>query len=314
MGHTAAARPSPPRPRTTAWARGVHGPPHGRAEAPSPTHEATPAHLAWRARAGAMGGGGSKFPMAEELADPFPLGNRGNDPPRSPRAKRKVARLPPPTQWRKTAGHSESTHPLEQPPPTPVRRCGARRRCLDSLLTRRGHDGAAPLTMGRQTPPRAYQMPSWQGHQRCQLCEPFHRRECDARRAVGPGPGAGGEEVAAGLLGKALQRYGASGSIADEACQLVAPMRRDLGVGVQRKPVDAGTAGARECGMFPCIPTARANPAHLLSGPLPKGNALLHGGGRGAGERGFVAHEGIIPRGHGVVAARLQYPRWRTCG
>src|SRR5436309_899418 len=102
-------------------------------------------------------------------------------------------------------------------------------------------------------------------------------------------------EVAVCILGKAFQRYGASGGIADEAFPLVAPMRRDPGVGVQRKPVDAGTAGARECGMFPFIPKARSNPSHLLSGPLPKGNALLHGGCRGAGERGCVAHEGIIP-------------------
>ena len=145
-----------------------------------------------------------KFQMAEDFSDHFPLGNRGNDPQRSPRAKR-------------TEAHSESTHPLEQPRPTPVRRLGARRRCLDSLLTRRGHDGAAPFTVGRQTPPRAHQMPPWQGHQRCQLFEPFHRREFDARRAVGPGPGEGVDEITACLLGKAFQRYGASGSIADEA-------------------------------------------------------------------------------------------------
>ncbi len=82
-------------------------------------------------------------------------------------------------------------------------------------------------------------------------------------------------------------------------------MRWHLGVGVQRKPVDTGTAGARECGAFPCIPKARANTSHLLSGPLAKGNTLLDGGGQGVCEDGLVVQEWIIPRGHGV-AARLQ--------
>ena len=45
--------------------------------------------------------------------------------------------------------------------------------------------------------------------------------------------GKGVKEVATGVLGQALQRYGASRNIAEEALQLVAPMRRDLGVGMQ---------------------------------------------------------------------------------
>ena len=44
-GHPAAARTSPPRPRATAWASGVHGPPHGRAEA-----EAIQSNVSWRQR------------------------------------------------------------------------------------------------------------------------------------------------------------------------------------------------------------------------------------------------------------------------
>jgi hypothetical protein len=82
-------------------------------------------------------------------------------------------------------------------------------------------------------------------------------------------------------------------------------MRWHLGIGVQRKPVDTDTAGARECGAFPCIPTARAKTSHLLSGPLAKGHTLLDGSGQRVGEGGLVVLERIIPRGHGVVA-RLQ--------
>jgi hypothetical protein len=43
----------------------------------------------------------------------------------------------------------------------------------------------------------------------------------------------GVDEIALGVLGQALP--------------LVAPMGRDLGVGVEGKPVDAGTAGTGEC-------------------------------------------------------------------
>jgi len=76
-----------------------------------------------------------------------------------------------------------------------------------------------------------------------------------------------------------------------------------LGVGMQRKPVDTGTAGARECGAFPFIPKARANPAHRLPGPLAKGDALRDGGGQGAREHGCFAAQRIILGGHGGVAA-----------
>jgi hypothetical protein len=80
----------------------------------------------------------------------------------------------------------------------------------------------------------------------------------------------------------------------------------DLGVGVERKAVDTGAARTRECGTFPFIPKARANPAHVLSGPLPKGDALLDRGGHGARELGLVVAQGIIACSHGGVDARLQ--------
>jgi hypothetical protein len=66
--------------------------------------------------------------------------------------------------------------------------------------------------------------------------------------------------------------------------------------------------------MFPFITKARSHPSNLLSGPLPKGNALLYGGGRGMGECGFIAHEGNIPCSDGGVAARLQVPSGVACG
>src|SRR5256714_13465837 len=56
------------------------------------------------------------------------------------------------------------------------------------------------------------------------------------------------DEIAVGVLGQALQRHGTTGRIADEAFQLIAPVRRDLGVGVHRKPLHAGTVGACQHG------------------------------------------------------------------
>ena len=109
-----------------------------------------------------------------------------------------------------------------------------------------------------------------------------------------------------GTFRKTLKRHRTPGRIAQQALKLIPPMGWDLGVRMERKPVDTGTAGARECGMFPCITKPRPNAPHLLTGPLPEGDALLHGGGQGVGEFGCVGDEGIIPGGHGFVDARLQ--------
>ena len=56
-----------------------------------------------------------------------------------------------------------------------------------------------------------------------------------------------------GIFLKTLKRHRTPGRIADPAFQLVTPMRWDLGVGVERKPVDTDTAGSRQCGVFPFI-------------------------------------------------------------
>src|SRR5438309_12049125 len=64
---------------------------------------------------------GRALQMAEELADHLGLGNGGDYPQRPLTAKRKVARIPPPTQWRKTGSHIQSKHASQQSCPAPVR-------------------------------------------------------------------------------------------------------------------------------------------------------------------------------------------------
>jgi len=90
------------------------------------------------------------------------------------------------------------------------------------------------------------------------------------------------------IFRKTLQRHGASRHVPQQAFQLVTPRRWDLGVRMERKPVDTGTAGARQCGEFSCITKARANPSNFLSGSFPKGDALFDRGRQGASEFGLV--------------------------
>ena len=88
--------------------------------------------------------------------------------------------------------------------------------------------------------------------------------------------GEGVDKIAVGVLRQALQRHGTAGGIADQALQLIAPVRRDLGVGVQGKPMYAGTAGTCERWRLALVAKARADAPDLLASPLPKGDALLH--------------------------------------
>src|SRR5712691_13005860 len=87
---------------------------------------------------------------------------------------------------------------------------------------------------------------------------------------------------------------------------LVPPMRRNLGVGVQGKPVNTGTAGTRQRGALTLGAKACANAPDLLAGPFPKGNTLLDGGGQGARELGLGVKQGIIPSGDDFFDASLQ--------
>jgi hypothetical protein len=80
------------------------------------------------------------------------------------------------------------------------------------------------------------------------------------------------EEVPLGVCLQTLQRHGAASRIADQPFQLVPTMRRHRDIGVQRKPVHAGTAGAGEGRALAFIAKPRAHAAHLLPGALPKGN------------------------------------------
>ena len=108
---------------------------------------------------------------------------------------------------------------------------------------------------------------------------------------------------------KTLKRHRTPGRRVAQALHLIPPMGWDLSGGMERKPVDTGPTGARAGGEFPCIPQARSNTAHCLSGPLAQDDALLHGGGQGAGELGRVDDKGSILCGHGGVDARLQGPQ-----
>src|SRR5262249_4363239 len=149
-------------------------------------------------------------------------------------------------------------------------------------------------------------MDVWQGDQRRELLQELERREPNARGAVGPRMRESIDEIAVGVCLEAFQGHGTAGRIADEAFQLIAPVRRNLGMGVYRKPLHAGTVRACPHGRLACAAQARAEAPAPLTGPLPKGDALLHGGRQGTGKLGCVLSQGIIPRGHGGVATRFE--------
>ena len=113
------------------------------------------------------------------------------------------------------------------------------------------------------------------------------------------------DEIAAGVLRQAFRGHLAAGGIPDQAFQLIAPMRGDLSVGVERKALHTGTAGTGQCGMFPSLAKPRADAPDLLAGPLPKGDALLHGGRHGLGQLRRVITQGGIACGRRSVEARL---------
>jgi hypothetical protein len=96
------------------------------------------------------------------------------------------------------------------------------------------------------------------------------------------------DEIAVGVLRQALQGHRAAGSIADQAFQLVAPMGGDLGVGVERKALHAGTAGTSKRKRLALGAKARTHAPNLLASSLAKGDALLHRGHHGAGQLGGV--------------------------
>ena len=205
-------------------------------------------------------GGLQQVADAGGFPDDLAVRDGGNDPQRPP--------LTP-----GAARHIERKHPLQQSCPAPARRpCVPLLLVLHPLLAGRGEDGPAQVAVRRQTTPIAHQMHAWQGrHERGQLFEQFHRREANPRGAIGPGMGEGVDEIAVGVLGQALQGHGTASGIADEPLQLIAPVRGDLGVGVQGKALDAGTAGTGTRRSLALGAKARANAPDLLAGPLAIG-------------------------------------------
>jgi hypothetical protein len=96
------------------------------------------------------------------------------------------------------------------------------------------------------------------------------------------------DEIAVGVLCQALQGHRAAGGIPEQAFQLVAPMRGDLGVGVERNALHTGTAGTGEPRRLALRAKARADAAHVLSDSFATNDALLHGGREGPGQHGGV--------------------------
>ena len=94
---------------------------------------------------------GGQLEMAQDAGNHRLLGDGGQDAQGATAAKRKVARLPPPTQWRKTGCHIHIKDATEQPCPIPIR--GSRFRCIavDTLLARGGNDCGPELAMRCQT-------------------------------------------------------------------------------------------------------------------------------------------------------------------
>ena len=160
--------------------------------------------------------------MLEDLPHALAVRDGGDDPQR-----------PPLTQG--AARHIQRKHALEQSRPAPARRPGVRRLLVHALLAWRGDNRPTQVAVRRQTPAIAHQVDARQGHERCQLFEQFQGREPNPRGAVRPRMGEGVDEIAVGVLRQALQGHRAAGGIPDQALQLVAPMGRDLGVGVERK-------------------------------------------------------------------------------
>src|SRR5262249_20871846 len=92
---------------------------------------------------------GRELQMAEHLSDYRGLGDGGNEPERATAAQGKVARLPPPTQWRKTRGHIQSKHAPQEPGPAPGRGSSLRLLPVDTLLARRRDNRLAQRAMRR---------------------------------------------------------------------------------------------------------------------------------------------------------------------
>src|SRR5262249_33621783 len=147
----------------------------------------------------------------------------GNDAQGAAAAQRKVARLPPPTQWRKTGCHIQIKHATQQSGPVPIRCSRLRFIAVDTLLARCGNDRRPELAMRRQAAGIADKVRTRQGHKRRKLLQKLQRREWNAGGAVRPGPVEAVYAIPVRILLKPLKRYGPSGCRANQALQLITP-------------------------------------------------------------------------------------------
>jgi hypothetical protein len=150
-----------------------------------------------------------------------------------------------------TRGHSQIKHVPQPSCPAPSRRSSVDLTSIYTLLARRWHDCPAPLTVRCQTPGIAHKMDARQGDDCCQLLQDLQRRQCETGCTVRPRFCERVNEISVGIFLKTLKRHSTSCRVPNQALSLVTPMRRHMGVGVERKPAQTGTAGSRPCGAFP---------------------------------------------------------------
>src|SRR5262249_39940919 len=157
--------------------------------------------------------------------------------------------------------------------PRPVRGARGRLLSVQPLLARGGTDRPTQAAVRCEAAPIAHQMDARQGHEGGQLLQEFHRREPNAHGPVRPRMGRGADQTTVGRCLEAFQGYGTAGRIPYQALQLVTPVGWDVGVGVQRKPLGAGTVGTGQRGPLVYAAKARANAPDPLAGPLPPRDA-----------------------------------------
>src|SRR5262245_11540368 len=203
----------------------------------------------------------STFQMAEDLADHLALCDDGDEP-QCPALTQRAVR------------HIQRKDPMQQTRPAPARRPGVRLR-VHPLLAWRRDDAPTEVAVRREAAPITQEMHVRQGHERGQLLQEFQRREANPRGAIGPWMGEGIDEIAVGVFLEALQRHGAAGGIADELVQLIASVRWNRRVGVERKSIDTGTARTSEPRRLALRAKTRADAAHVLAGSFATRDALL---------------------------------------
>src|SRR5262245_14157161 len=234
-----------------------------------------------------------EFQMAEDLANDLTLRDDGNESQHSALTKRARA-------------HLQGKHALQESRPCPIRVAPRRLLPVSPLLARCGDDAFAEMAVRRQAPPIAHQMDMGQGDQRRQLLQEFQRCEANARGAVRPWMGEGGDALTVGVLCQPLQGHGTAGGIADELFQRVPPVRWNRRVGVEGTAVDTGTPGPSEPRRLALRAKTRADTVYVLPGSCSEGDTVLDRRRHGTGELRCGVAQGIIPRGYGIIDAGLQ--------